>query len=363
MEFSNIVRLPRVSTFISIRFREQDDHNLICKANGVSHMEAVVLAGGYATRLWPITKNRPKMFLPVGDSTVIDRVFEELEADDRIDAVYVSTNARFATEFREHLEGSPFTKPTLSVEETTSEGEKLGVIGALAQLIERESIDDDLLVIAGDNLISFALADFIDFFESFDTPCLAAYDVGSIDRAQSYGVVELDGTRIVDFTEKPERPTSTLVSIACYAFPQHSLSALEEYLAGDNNPDEPGWFIDWLHERQQVNAFTFADAWFDIGTPTSYLDAIRWYLDGKNHIAEGATVERSTIQGNVHVMAGAEVVDSHLSDSVIFGDSRIEACELRECIIDEDTEIEGIDLQGALIGAHTQISNGQNDVS
>ena len=321
-------------------------------------MEAVVLAGGYATRLWPITKNRPKMFLPVGDSTVIDRVFEELEADDRIDGVYVSTNARFADDFRAHLAAAPYEKPTLSVEKTTTEGEKLGVIGALAQLIERESIDDDLLVIAGDNLISFALSDFINFFESLDTPCLAAYDVGSIDRAQSYGVVELDGTRVINFTEKPDRPTSTLVSIACYAFPRHSLSSLEDYLAGDNNPDEPGWFIDWLHERQPVHAFTFADAWFDIGTPESYLDAIRWSLAGENYIADGAKIERSTIQENVHVMAGAEIIDSHLSDSVIFGDSRIEACELRECIIDEDTEIAGIDLQGALIGAHTQISNG-----
>lgn len=321
-------------------------------------MKAVVLAGGYATRLWPITKNRPKMFLPVGDQVVIDRVFEGLERDERIDDVFVSTNARFAPEFSAHLESSPYEKPILSVEKTTHEDEKLGVIGALSQLIEREGITDDLLVIAGDNLISFTIADFIDFFDTKGNPCLAAYDVGSLDKAQSYGVVELDGDRVTAFQEKPDMPSSTLISIACYAFPAETLSEFEAYLAGENNPDEPGWFIAWLQDRTTVNAYSFDDAWFDIGTPESYLDAVRWYLDGDSYIAPGATVEDSVIGDNVHVLSGAEIVRSNLADSVIFSDTRIADCELRECIIDEETEIQGIDLNGALIGAHTQITNG-----
>ncbi|MFB6197205.1 MAG: NDP-sugar synthase, partial [Halobacteriaceae archaeon] len=90
-------------------------------------MKAVVLAGGYATRLWPITKHRPKMFLPVGDEIVIDRIFEGLERDERIDEVYISTNKRFADEFQAHLEASSFEKPRLSVEQTTGEDEKFGV--------------------------------------------------------------------------------------------------------------------------------------------------------------------------------------------------------------------------------------------
>src|SRR6056297_2415878 len=108
--------------------------DLPCGADA-RRMKAVVLAGGYATRLWPITKHRPKMFLPVGDSTVIDTVFEDLEADDRISEVYVSTNERFADEFASYLDESEFEKPTLSIEDTTDEDEKFGVVGALAQLI------------------------------------------------------------------------------------------------------------------------------------------------------------------------------------------------------------------------------------
>ena len=108
-------------------------------------MKAVVLAGGYATRLWPITKHRPKMFLPVGETTVIDRIFDQLERDDRVETVYVSTNERFAGDFEEYLDESAFEKPVLSVEETSEEDEKFGVVGALAQLVDREGVDDDLL--------------------------------------------------------------------------------------------------------------------------------------------------------------------------------------------------------------------------
>jgi len=321
-------------------------------------MEAVVLAGGYATRLWPVTKNRPKMLLPVGETTVIDRTLTELEADDRVDGVYVSTNERFAEDFREHIADSDLEKPTLSVEQTSEEDEKFGVVGALAQLVDREGLaGEDLLVVAGDNLISFGLSDFLDHFEGHGTTTIAAYDVGSYDRASAYGVVELDDERVVEFQEKPEDPRSTLVSIACYAFPADAVR-FEEYLADGNNPDEPGWFVQWLVENEVVHAYPFEEAWFDIGTPESYLDAVAWELDGESIIAESATVENSTIGENVHVLPGAEVADSTLDQSVIFPDSIIRDCEIRESIIDQDTHVESLDLAGALIGAHTHIANG-----
>jgi len=322
-------------------------------------MKAVVLAGGYATRLWPVTKHRPKMMLPVGETTVIDRILGELETDDRISEVFVSTNERFATDFETHLSESGFEKPKLTVEETTEEDEKFGVVGALAQLVDREGIaDEDLLVIAGDNLISFDVAEFIDFFETKGTPTIAAYDVGSREKAKSYGLVELDGDQVVDFQEKPEDPNSTLVSIACYAFPADSVR-FEEYLSGGNNPDEPGWFIQWLVETDAVSAFTFDGAWYDIGTPESYLDAVAWELDGENRVAESATVENTTIGENVHVLEGAEIVNSSLDRAVVFPNATIRDGDVRESIIDRETHIEDLDLAGALIGAHTTITNGK----
>jgi glucose-1-phosphate thymidylyltransferase len=321
-------------------------------------MKAVVLAGGYATRLWPITKHRPKMFLPIGETTVIDRIFAGLEADDRISEVYVSTNDRFAEDFEDHLAESDFEKPTLSIEDTTHEDEKFGVVGALAQLVDREGIDDDLLVIAGDNLISFDVSDFVDFFEAKDAPTLAAYDVGSKDKATSYGVLDVDGDRVTDLQEKPDDPSSTLISIACYGFPRDTLDLLETYLEGGNNPDEPGWFVQWLQAREPTYAFSFDGAWYDIGTPESYLDAVAWHLGGDSVVAESATVENATIGENVHVMGGADIVDSSLERSVVFSNATVRDSDVRDSIIDEETHVENLDLSGALIGAHTQITNG-----
>jgi glucose-1-phosphate thymidylyltransferase len=321
-------------------------------------MKAVVLAGGYATRLWPVTKNRPKMLLPVGETTVIDRILSELDDDDRIDEVYVSTNERFAADFEAHVAEQGYDKPRLSVEETAEEDEKFGVVGALAQLVDREGIaDEDLLVVAGDNLISFGISDFLDYFEEQGATTLAAYDVGSYERASSYGIVDLDGEEVVDFEEKPADPASTLVSIACYAFPADAVR-FREYLDDGENPDEPGWFIQWLVERDRVCAYSFDEAWYDIGTPQSYLDAVSWALEGENVVADSATVEDTTLGDNVHVLPGAEITDSAIDQAVVFPEATVKDCELRSSIIDRETHVENLDLAGAVIGAHTHIQNG-----
>jgi len=321
-------------------------------------MDAIVLAGGFATRLWPITRDRPKMFLPIGDTTVIDRIFRELESDDRVETVYVSTNEEFGDDFRQHIADSEFEKPVVSVEEARAEDEKFGVVGALAELFEREGVDDDVFVIAGDNLVGFQLSDFLDEFEDREGTLLAAYDVGDTERATQYGVIDVEGDRVTSFQEKPDDPPSTLVSIACYAFPAHVVSLFDTYLAGDNNPDEPGWFIQWLIERESVSAYPFDGAWFDIGTPESYLECVSWYLDGGTLVHPDATVEDSDLGENVHVMEGAKIRDSSLERSVIFPNVTLQSCQIRSSIIDQDTTLDGISLSHAQIGAYTELGQG-----
>ncbi|ARS89296.1 sugar phosphate nucleotidyltransferase [Natrarchaeobaculum aegyptiacum] len=318
-------------------------------------MKAVVLAGGFATRLWPITRHRPKMFLPLGETTVIDRLLEDLERDDRIEEVFVSTNERFAPDFEAHVVDGPYDKPRLSVEQARAEDEKFGVVSALAQLIDREGVDDDLLVIAGDNVFDFMIETFVDHFERHEAPTIAAYDVGSRDRATGYGVLELEGNRVVDFREKPDDPPGTMVSVACYAFPRETLSLFETYLEADNDPDEPGWFVQWLQSREPTYAFTFEGTWFDVGTPESYLDAVAWHLGGDTLVAESATLENATVGENVHVMENARVVDATLEQTVVFPDVDLESATARRTILDEGASVAGIDLEGATIGAYTTI--------
>ncbi len=299
------------------------------------------------------------MMLPLGEKLVIDRVLEDLEADERIDDVYVSTNERFADDFRSFLVDRDYPKTRLTIEGTHKEAQKPGVIAALADLVVRENITDDTIVIAGDNVFSFDVDEFVTEFLETGEPMLAAYDVGSRERATSYGVVGLDeGRRVTAFQEKPEQPDSTLVSIACYGFPAATLSRLEEYLAADNNPDEPGWFVQWLIEREPVHAFSFDGAWFDVGTPESYLDAVAWHLDGDAIVDESATVEGADIGANVHVMADATVRDATLDGAVVFPDATVVDTDLRRSIVDIEAVVDGVPLARSLVGPHAELSAG-----
>jgi len=318
-------------------------------------MKAIVLAGGYATRMWPITRHRPKMLLPVGESTVIDGIVDELEGDDRISEIFISTNEAFADEFETHFQQRGTDKISMSVEDTSDEDEKFGVVGALAQLVDREGLgEEDLLVIAGDNLFGFDISDFIDHFKNYDDPTLAAYDVGDLEKAKSYGLIDVEGDEIVDFQEKPDNPKSTLVSIACYAFPADAIR-FDEYLSGDNNPDEPGWFIQWLVDQGSVRPFSFDGIWYDIGTADSYLEAVEYALDDGQIIHNAATVENADIGENVHVLSGAHIENASLENTVVFQDAHVHDADVTDSVIDEKASVDGIDLAEALLGQHTRV--------
>lgn len=317
-------------------------------------MKAIVLAGGYATRLWPVTKDKPKMILPMGENLVIDYILEELESDSRIEDVFVSTNKRFANVFETHLNAKSYEKPTVSVEGTNAEEEKLGVVGALSQLVTREQLEgDDLLVVAGDNLMTLDLSDFIDAFEQTNTPMLATYDIQDYEEAQSYGLVDVEDGLVVDFQEKPANPETTLVAIACYAFPSGAVE-FSSYLDGENNPDEPGWYMKWLQNRQNLRAHPFTGEWYDIGTPANYLEAVGWQLNGENRVADSAVVSDSTLEQNVHVLPGAEVYGSTLRNTVVFPDARVRHCRVNNSILDTNAYVRDLRLDGALIGQGTE---------
>lgn len=320
-------------------------------------MRAVILAGGYATRLWPITRHRPKMFLPLGETIVIDRIYAELEAEDRIDEVYVSTNERFADVFAAHLADQEYDKPRLSIEETVAEDEKLGVVGALGELIDREGVEEDLLIIAGDNIFDFPISGFLDEYERQAAPTIATYDLDNLDRVTAYGVVDLDENRVIGFEEKPDDPASTCVSVGCYAFPQSSLSLVETYLAGDHDPDEIGWFVKWLHAKEATYAYSYDGIWFDVGTLDSYLDAVSWKLDGDSLVHDTARLEETTVGSTVHVMADARLDAVDVERAVIFPDVSLETARVRGSVVDKGAELAGVDLDRAMVGAYTHITN------
>lgn len=246
-------------------------------------MHAVVLAGGFAKRLWPLTKEMPKPLLSVAGKPIIEHILEKLDNIEGIDKVFISVNQRFEPHFREWLRGADFAKPLEIVSEpTTCEEDKLGAVGALGFLLKEKGISDDLIVVAGDNLFDFDMKKFVDMHAG-GFPVVALYDMEDKDKIkEKYGVVVLDDQDMIkEFHEKPANPVSTLVSTGCYFFPKHAVEMIHEYLGGKNNADAPGFFISWLAKQMAVQGFVFNgdSTWFDIGSIESYKEANRIYTE------------------------------------------------------------------------------------
>jgi glucose-1-phosphate thymidylyltransferase len=239
-------------------------------------VKAVILAAGYATRLYPLTLDRPKALLPVGGRPILDHLLERLDEIRGLDEIHVVTNSRFAEVFREWAGASGRGLRVLD-DGTVDEETRLGAIGDLELAIRSEAIDDDLLVVAADNLFSESFAPFAEFGREKGSPALGVYDVGDLDAVRGrYNAIELDGDdRVVFFEEKPERPTSTLTGIALYFYPRSSLPLVSLYLEEGNNPDQPGRLVQWLYPRTPVYAWRVPGRWYDIGSEETLAEADR----------------------------------------------------------------------------------------
>jgi glucose-1-phosphate thymidylyltransferase len=235
-------------------------------------VKALILAAGYATRLYPLTLDRPKHLLEVGGRPILELLLERLPLAE-LDAIYVVTNAKFAQRFRDWAPG--YRENVVVVNDGTStEEDRLGAIGNLALVIEREQIDDDLLVAAGDSIFTDQLDGLVRFARERGAPVTAVYDVGDLEAMKRLSSIAVDSdSRVISFEEKPERPTSTLAGIALYFYPRAILPLVAQYLAEGNDPDQPGRLIGWLYRRVPVYAWRVPGRWFDIGTPDTLAEA------------------------------------------------------------------------------------------
>lgn len=241
-------------------------------------MKAIILAGGFATRLMPLTKHIPKALLPVDGKPIIDFLVEKMPEVEEIDKIIVSTNAKFENHFRYWQRGiSRALNQNIKVvvEPTKKEEEKLGAVGALNYVIQEENLEDDsLLIVAGDNLFEFRLADFADFYRKHEEQPVAAFcDLKSKDKVrEKYGVGILDeNNKVIDFQEKSSDPQSTLASAGCYLYPPNIAELIKEYLEDPKqNRDAPGYFADWLRQKADMYGYVFEKAWYDIGSFESY---------------------------------------------------------------------------------------------
>ena len=245
-------------------------------------MKLIILAAGYATRLYPLTLNQPKPLLPVAGKPMIQHVLDNVATIKEIDHVYVVTNAKFAGHFARWAAGYRGDDSISVVNDgSTDDKNKLGAIGDLHLVLTREQVDDDIIVVAGDNLFSEDLAGFGDFSRSKGAPVLAVYDVGDLEQIKKYNSIDVDEDgRITFFEEKPAQPRSTLTGIALYYYPKSALPLIDRYIDEGNNPDQPGRLVQWMYQRTPFYTWRVPGIWYDVGSKETLEEANRIFSKG-----------------------------------------------------------------------------------
>jgi glucose-1-phosphate thymidylyltransferase len=234
-------------------------------------MNALILAAGYATRLYPLTLDRAKPLLIVGGKPIIEWVVDNFQGIPDLEAIYVVTNDKFATDFQAWSERyqnrhSQFNFKIVN-DGSTSDDDKLGAIGDINFVVTQENLSQgSLLVVAGDNLFTESLEGFAACAKGSEAT-VGVYDVGDREAIKKYGNVLIDDDGIIThLEEKPQKPRGTLAAIALYYYSPAVLSLLTTYLAAGNNPDQPGRFVQWLYTRKPVKTFQIKGKWLDIGS-------------------------------------------------------------------------------------------------
>ena len=240
-------------------------------------MKSIILAAGYATRLRPLTEHTAKPLLPIAGRPMIDHICDKIVEVEEVDQIHVVTNHRFADGFAAWAAARGGPVPISVLDDGTSSNEdRLGAIGDIQFTIERGGLaGDDLLVIAGDNLFDFSLADYVQFWRGKpDGSAIALYRCPDPELIRQYSIVELDASdRVISFVEKPANPTTDLVAIATYLYRREHVPLVAQYLADGNSKDQPGNLVAWLHRRMPVYGYRFAGEWMDIGDRGQLLTA------------------------------------------------------------------------------------------
>jgi glucose-1-phosphate thymidylyltransferase len=248
-------------------------------------MNALILAAGYATRLYPLTLNKAKPLLEVGGKPIIEWLFDNLVSVPQLRTVYIVTNDRFAADFQnwanaysasasEKQDRHHDFQIKIINDGSTSDDDKLGAIGDINLVLTRENLmTDDLIVVAGDNLFEQPLREFVEAAKN-SPATVAVHDVGDFEAMKKYGTVTIDSKGVItSFEEKPPKPKSTLAAVALYYYSRETLPMFTTYLAAGNNPDQPGLFLQWLYPRKPVSTYEIKGRWLDIGSKETLADA------------------------------------------------------------------------------------------
>lgn len=245
-------------------------------------MKNIVIAAGYATRLGELTKNFPKPLLKIGSSTILGRMLDDIDRIPEIDEHIIITNHKFAGIFEEWAAGLNYTKPVTIVDDGTSTNEtRLGAVCDLLFAMEKLSINDDMLVVAADNLLFFSFQEFVDFAREKGTSCIMCHEQPSIEKLQRTGVVELDDCmRVLGMEEKPQVPKTHWAVPPFYIYLRKDLDLVRHSVENGCGKDAPGNLAHYMVEHTSMHAWPMSAGRFDIGSLDTYYEAVEKY--GKN---------------------------------------------------------------------------------
>jgi glucose-1-phosphate thymidylyltransferase len=231
-------------------------------------MKCILLCAGYATRLFPLTENFPKALLTVGDRPLLDYILDEVNSIEKVDSIYLVTNDKYTPHFEEWANNKKNIKPITVINDgTRTNDDRLGAIGDINFTIEKAKIDDDLLIIAGDNLFTFKLKNFVDFQVEKKAPVVSVREEEDINLLKRVGVAQVnEDMKIFDFEEKPAEPKSKYAVYAEYLYPKEVLPVFKEYLDEGYSNDAPGNFVAYLYKKMPVYAYAFKGECYDVGT-------------------------------------------------------------------------------------------------
>lgn len=238
-------------------------------------MKTIVIAAGYATRLGELTKNFPKPLLKIGDNTILGRLLDDIDTIPEIDEHIIVTNHRFAPVFENWAIEQHYSKPlTILDDGTTSNETRLGAVGDLLFAMERLSLNEDLLVVAADNLLFFTFREFVEFAKLKQTSCIMYHEQPSIEKLQRTGVVVLDeNNRVLEMAEKPQVPKTHHAVPPFYLYMTKDLQLIRHALENGCGDDAPGNLAHYLVEHTTMHAWPMNGGRFDIGSPDTYYEA------------------------------------------------------------------------------------------
>lgn len=314
-------------------------------------MKILILAGGFATRLWPLTEKTAKPLLKIGGVPIASFLVRNFPDDAEI---VISTNAVFSEDFEQWKCEFPAKNIEIFVEDADGETSKKGALAAVSLVISAKKWDDDFFVFAGDNLFCF---DFSQFFSAARTnPLLAAFDIRDRESAKKFGVVVGKNGIVQKFEEKPEKPKSTLVSTGALFFPRVFLSDIVEFSKREND-NLGGIFEHFLRQGISVEYFEFSEKWFDIGSFPAFLEA-QTEIIGKKLVDNGAQkTGKNEFQGFVFLEKNSHLHNVFLENVVVEAGARIKDATIRNSVIGENAVISGVDLSGVALRRESVIGN------